>query len=204
MKLKEITFEDKNSVRIYRDYLNRVEKTIKVLDKENRQEILLEINSHIYEGMISDAEQTKPEADRLAGVLEKLGQPEAFLKSLVAEKKLEEATKTFNPMKVAKALALNMGNGFFYILFALLYLCLFGFVLLIVAKLISPDEVGLFYQPGKTFVLGMYRDSEGISLSGYEQLGNWFIPVMLVSATILYVLLTLGLRLKRTLKNKTR
>lgn len=204
MKLKEITFEDKNAARIYRDYLNRVEKTIRVLDKENRQEILLEINSHIYEGITADAEQTKPEAERVAEVLEKLGQPEVFLKPLVAEKKLEEATRTFNPLKVVKALALNIGNGFSYILFALLYLCLFGFVFLIVAKLISPDEVGLFYQPDKVFILGMYKNSEGVSLLEYEQLGNWFIPVMGMLAAFLYVLLTLGLRLKRTLKNNVR
>lgn len=199
MKFKEIEFKDTNSARIYKDYINRVRNAVKILDKDNQQEVLLEINSHIYEG-VADNSESKEELERLLDVLEKLGQPGVFLKPLVAEKKLEEATKTFNPVKIAKALILNIGNGVSYIIFAVLYLFLFGFLFLVIAKIIDPGNVGLFYRTNDIFILGHYTNSDGVSYTQYEQLGNWFIPAMLLSAAVLYVFLTLLLKLKRTFK----
>lgn len=201
MTFKEIAFEDKNATRIYKDYLNRVRSAVKALGKENQQEVLLEINSHIYEGM-ADHSANKEEVEKLLDVLEKLGQPDIFLKPLVAEKKLEEATRSFNPVKIAKALMLNIGNGISYVVFAVFYLFLFGFLFLVIAKIIDPENVGLFYRANDIFVLGHYRNSAGVSYSEYEQLGNWFIPGMLLSAAVLYVALTLLLKLKRTFKTK--
>ncbi|RWW91654.1 HAAS signaling domain-containing protein [Flavobacterium cerinum] len=199
MKFKEIEFKDNNSTRIYKDYINRVKNSVRILDKDNQQEILLEINSHIYES-IKDNSKSKGEVEHLLDVLEMLGSPEIFLKSLVAEKKLEEATKTFNPVKIAKALLLNIGNGFSYIVFTFLYIFLFGFLFLVIAKIINPENVGLFYRPNDVFILGHYSNSAGISYAQYEKLGNWFIPAMLLLSAVLYVLLTLLLKLKRTLK----
>lgn len=203
MQFNEITFSDPNAQRIYTDYINRVRTTVKVLGKENQQEILLEINSHIYEGITANKEE-KPEMEQLLDVLEKLGQPELFLKPLVADKQLDEAVKTFNPLKIAKALILNIGNGISYVVFTILYLFLFSFLFLIIAKLVNPEKVGLFYEPNKVFILGMYNDANGMSYSSYEQLGNWFIPLMVFSAAVLYIILTLLLRLKRKLKTISR
>jgi hypothetical protein len=199
MKFKEIAFNDKNSQRIYHDYISRIQHATKSLNKENQQEILLEINSHIYESLIHDTESKKGEVEKLLDILEKLGQPEAFLKPLVAEKKLDEATRTFNPVKVVKALALNIGNGISYIVFAILYLLLFGFVFLIVAKICDPQNVGFFYRPDDIFILGYYR-TDGITHYQYEQLGNWFIPFMLLLTIVFYLFITLLLRIKKNFK----
>ncbi|EFK57072.1 hypothetical protein ACFU8T_07565 [Sphingobacterium spiritivorum] len=199
MKFKEIAFKDKNSKRIYLDYISRIQQATKSLDKTNQQEVLLEINSHIYESITDPAAMEKGEVERLLDVLEKLGQPEIFLKPLVAEKKLEEATRSFNPFHILKALILNIGNGISYVIFTLLYLLLFGFIFLIGAKLVDPENVGFFFKPNEIFILGYYREN-GISYLQYEQLGHWFIPAMLLLAIILYVLITLLLRLKRILK----
>lgn len=202
MKFKEITFTNKNAGRIYKDYIRRIQQSTQGLDKQNQLDILLEINSHIYEGLTLKLKNNNEEIEALLNILEKLGQPEIFLKPLVAERKLEEATKTFNPIKIAKALALNIGNGFSYILFALLYLLLFSFLFLIIAKIVSPEHVGLFYRPHDIFILGSYKNSQGISYSDYERLGHWFIPVMCFAVTTFYILLTLLLNLKRKLKLK--
>ncbi|KKX47194.1 HAAS signaling domain-containing protein [Sphingobacterium sp. IITKGP-BTPF85] len=136
MKFKEIEFENRNCTRIYRDYLKRVRNTVKILNEQNQQEILLEINSHLFEGF-SDNPNGRDEVEHLLDILEKLGQPEEFLKPLIANKKLEEATRTFNPLEIVKALTLNISNGISYIIFAILYLFLFGFLFLIIAKLID-------------------------------------------------------------------
>lgn len=202
MKFKEIAFTSKNASRIYKDYVDRIQHVIKTLDKQNQLDILLEINSHIYESISQTVEKKGEEVDTLLNVLEKLGQPEIFLKSLVAEKKLEEATQSFNPIKIAKALILNIGNGFSYIVFTILYLLLFAFLFLIVAKIIFPEDVGFFYRAHDIFILGIYKNSEGMSYSQYEQLGNWFIPVMCAAMAVLYITLTLLLNLKRKLTHK--
>ena len=201
MTFREIKFHDINSTRVYKDYLGRVSNSIKNLDPDNQQELLLEINSHIFEAFTYDPGQNG-ELEHLLDVMDKLGPPEVFLKPWVAQKQLEEATQSFNPVKILKALFLNLGNGISYILFAILYLCLFGFVFLIGAKILNPGQVGLFYRANSFFILGQYRQSEGISYLPYEHLGNWFIPVMLAATTLLYILLTSLLKLKKKFKLK--
>lgn len=201
MTFKEIEFKDINSTRIYRNYLGRIRNSIKNLNPDNQQELLLEINSHIYEAFNYDPGQ-KGELEHLLDVMDKLGPPEVFLKPWVVQKQLEEATQSFNPVKIFKALFLNLGNGISYILFVILYLCLFGFVFLIVAKILNPDQVGLFYRVNDFFILGQYRETDINSYLPYEHLGNWFIPVMMVATALLYFLLTLLLKLKKTFKLK--
>jgi hypothetical protein len=199
MKFKEIVFKDNSSQRIYKDYVTRVKQVIKALNKENQQEILLEINSHIYESLNQRPDSNRGEVEKLLDSLEKLGLPEFYLKPLVAEKKLEEATQTFNPIQVAKAVSLNIGNGIAYVFFAIFYLLLFGFLFLIVAKIADPQNVGFFYRPGKIFILGYYTNNR-IDHSAYEQLGNWFIPLMAILILVFYLLITLLLRVKKSFK----
>jgi len=194
MKLKEIPFNDQSAVRIYKDYLYRIKKEVRGLNQQNQDEILMELNSHIYENL--QAHPTGNEVENLLNILEKLGRPEEILKPLVADKKLAEATRTFNPIHVFKALLLNLTNGISYIIFFVLYLFLFGFVFLIGAKIWNPSQVGFFYKPGEVFILGL---SKGLANPADELLGNWFIPTMVVSAIALYLIITLLLKLKRTI-----
>lgn len=201
MKFKEIIFTDNRATKIYKDYIHRVQRSISTLDTENQLEILLELNSHIHEGLTYTHTSGINELESLQNVLEKLGKPEVFLKPLVAQKKLDEATRSFNPLKIAKALMLNIGNGISYIIFAFLYLFLFSFLFLIVAKIVNPENVGLYYRAHDIFILGIYKNDQGLIYNQYEQLGNWFIPVLLLAVALIYILLTLALRLKRTIKN---
>ncbi|KKK41382.1 hypothetical protein LCGC14_2724490, partial [marine sediment metagenome] len=139
MKIKEIEFKEVASKRIYESYMERIGKAVKPLPINDQNDVLLEFNSHIYEGL--QRQKNKTEIDGLLDILDKLGIPEEVLKPLVADKKMEQATKTFNPLHIIRALALNITNGFSYLIFFMLYLLLFGFVYLIFAKIVSPDEV---------------------------------------------------------------
>jgi len=195
MKFKEINFNDATAKRIYMQYINQVKHAVKDLNKENQNDTLLEINSHIYE---SFANSDKNEVDNILDVTERLGNPETFLKELVAEKKLDEATRSFNPFKIIKALLLNLTNGVYYIIFFFLYLSLFSFIFLILMKLVDPENVGLFYKKSEVLLLGVWKGSK--DYSDYEQLGNMFIPAMLILTFILYLIITLLLRIKRIFK----
>lgn len=186
--MKNIEFASTTTQRIYNDYLKRVEKCILILSEEDKKELLMEINSHIFEGMqrFSDNNET----DNLLTVLEKLGVPEEFLKPVIADKKIAQAVRTFNPKVVLQALLLNLKNGIIYSIFTLLYLFLFAFVFLIGAKLISPTKTGLFYLDEKFQTFGFIKNTDGMN----DILGFWFIPLVIIIAIAFYLLITLLLR----------
>lgn len=192
--MKNITFQHKTSQKLYDNYIKRIKKQIATLPKEDRFDLIMEFNSHIYEGLQQNNETS--EINNLVEILDKLGNPEEVLKSTVADKKLIQATKTFNPIHIFKALALNIANGISFIFFSILYLCLLSFGFLIVQKIIQPNEIGLFFEKGKFAVLGRTSD-----VNATEVLGNWFIPVMIISAITLYFIITLLLKLKQRVKN---
>lgn len=195
MKTENIKFSHEASKRVYNDYMKRVKKATTSLSKQNQDDIYMEFNSHIFEAI--QQKNNINEIDLLLNILEKLGIPEEVLKPLVADKKLEQATKTFNPIHVFKALILNFTNGITYIIFFFLYLLLFGFVFLIFAKITNPSQVGLFYKDASIMVLGMTSNTNKSGIT--ELLGNWFIPVMLISTIFFYVFITLLLKFKKSI-----
>jgi len=203
MRIEDIKFKQKASQRIYTDYMKRIKRATASLSKINQDDIYMEFNSHIFEA-IQHKNETN-ELDSLLDIIEKLGSPEEVLKPLVADKKLEQATKTFNPIHVFKALVLNFTNGISYIFFFILYLFLFGFVFLIFAKIINPSLVGLHMKKESlsVFILGITSSHDQIKNQTTEVLGNWFIPVMLLSIIIFYFLITLLLKLKKSINQKT-
>ncbi len=122
-----------------------------------------------------------------------------MLAPLVADKKMRQATKTFNPRHIAKALALNFSSGLSYVIFSLLYLFLFAFIFLIIAKLIVPSHVGLFMNDFGQKAFGWVGNPE---IYNTEILGYWFIPVTLLLALIVYLIITALLKLNYYLKHK--
>lgn len=200
MKIKEIQFKEDASRRIYLSYMKRIERMIKPLSKTDQTEVLLEFNSHIFEGLAH--KHQKNEIVKLVDILDKLGNPEEVLKPLIADKKLEEATRTFNPIHLFKALILNITNGVSYLFFAILYLSLLGFIFVIYAKIKNPDQVGLFMENNSFLALGRVNKSYLQNPNISEVLGNWFIPVMLLSIILSYLLITLLLKFKRTINKK--
>ncbi|KQR67499.1 hypothetical protein [Pedobacter sp. Leaf176] len=198
MKIEPIKFSQEASGRVYKDYMKRVRTTTASLSQQDQDDVYMEFNSHIFEAI--QHRNDVAEIDALLNVLEKLGTPEEVLKPLIADKKLTEATTTFNPVHVFKALILNFTNGISYFIFFFLYLFLFAFVFLILAKILNPSEVGLFYKKDTFMVLGISRNLNNQGMN--ELLGNFFIPVMVLSIVLCYFILTLLLKLKKSINKK--
>lgn len=197
--MKKIEFKNQHANTLYNDYMLRAKRMLKPLSIQDQEDILMELNSHIYESMKHD--ECGSELDKLVDVIQKLGAPEITLKQLVADKKMNEAVKTFNPVDVIKALFLNIANGFSYIVFAILYLLLAVCTILIPLKIISPNNTGLFMLNGKFYALG-YISNASISRGIVEILGWYFIPLIITLIIIAYIIITLLLRLKRNYKSK--
>jgi len=203
MRIEDIKFEQKASQRIYSDYMKLIKKATASLSKISQDDIYMEFNSHIFEAIQHKSQAN--EIDSLLDIIEKLGAPEEVLKPLVADKKLEQATRTFNPVHVFKALILNFTNGISYVFFFVLYLFLFGFVFLIFAKIINPSLVGLHMKDDSfsVFVLGIMSQEDKIKNHTHEVLGYWFIPAMLLAIVVFYLFITLLLKFKKSINQKT-
>ena len=199
MKFQKIKFNQESTQRVYNNYIKQIGQTVKTLPREEQLDILMEMNSYIYEGMQnSDAEQ---ELDNLLNIIDNFGDLEKVLKPIVAERKLDQATKTFNPVHVFKALVLNIQNGIFFIFISICYLGLGGFGLAVVSKMVAPSKIGMYYKPGEYFVIAGIP-GDGVNEIDYELLGDWYIPFMLLGMFTSYVLITLILRFEQYLRKK--
>lgn len=199
MRFKKIQFSDNNAQKIYENYLQQIESATKVLSKADRIDVLAEMNSHIYESL-STRDQSNSEISNLVDTLERIGIPSDVLKPLIAERKLRQATNSFNPVHVFKALILNLSNGIIYLVFFFLYLFLFSFIALIFGKLLYPEYTGLFYKDGKLINYGILEN--GPELQQYEILGYWLIPFAVSLAVVFYIFITFLLKLKRIISSK--
>jgi len=189
--MNKINFKSSSAQHIYDDYMRRVDKCIALLGEADKTELVMELNSHIYEAMAKDANGN--EVDCLLEVIAGLGVPEEFLKPLVAGKKLDQAVRSFNPKHVFQAISLNLRSGFIFSFFGLLYLFLFSFILLIVAKIFFPANTGLFFRGNSFSAFGFITGTDGLT----EVLGYWLIPLSIITALFCYTCITLLLRLKR-------
>ncbi len=206
--MKAIPFDNPSAQRVYNDYIQRCRRVTAILSAKDREEVLLEINSHIYEYLCANSATDQLEA--LLNVLERLGAPEETLKEIVATKKIGEATRTFNPKHLIQALALNLTNGVIYIIISVLFLFEITFPALIVLKLIYPGRVGLFIYHNGGFLFGYQNKalSGGIRVgssnpaNATELLGAWFIPVSLLLAALFYIGIIFLLKAVKKIKTK--
>lgn len=188
--MKRLIFTTPTAQKIYDDYFKRVNRCIAILSAEDKLEIQMELNSHVYEATQTATPQTEVEV--LMDALNNLGMPEEVLQPLVASKKSRQAARTFNPKHILQALTLNITNGIGYVVMAFIYVLTFGFVLVAVMKVVSPANTGMFFKSGELLFFGY---SPELTAGGKEMLGNFFIPVVLVLAILTYFLNTLLFRL---------
>lgn len=199
MEIKKMQFKSPEAQKIYENYLKQIKVATKKLEPKDQADILLELNSHIYESF-SKIEDQSNEIKNIVDVIDRIGIPNEILKPLIAEKKLNQATKTFNPIHIFQALILNFSYGTIYFMFFILYLFLFSFVILIFGKIIFPNNVGFYYKKGEIFQYGAFIGNE--NLKNYEVLGYWFIPITISLGIISYFLITFLLNLKKSLNKK--
>ncbi len=188
--MRRIIFTAPAAQKIYDDYIKRVNRCIRLLSADDQRDTLMEINSHIYEA--TNTAPAENEVEILVDTLEKLGAPEEVLQPLVAYKKAQQATRTFNPVHIMQAMRLNIANGAAYSILVLFYLLSVSFCILIILKIIYPSHTGLFIKNDKFFAFGFTTELPG---GLHELLGQLFIPVVILLMGIFYFLNTLLFRL---------
>jgi len=188
--MKRIIFTNPTAQKIYDDYFARVTRCVRILSPDDQQELLMELNRHVYEATHRGIAGS--EVDILVDTLDKLGAPEVVLQPAVAYKKVQQAGRSFNPKHILQALYLNIANGAGFFVIGIIYLLTLAFGSLAVIKLVSPTHTGFFLQNGHWFAFGYTSDLPNGLI---ELLGNWFIPVVILIMGIFYFLNTLMFRL---------
>jgi hypothetical protein len=187
--MKAITFTQPNAQRVYDNYMKRCRKAIMVLSAQDREDVLMEINSHIYEHL--QRHPSEDELNLLLNIFERMGEPEESLKEQVALRKIDEAVKTYHPKHLIMALLLNIRNGAVYSFLSVLMLLFLATIALGVLKIFFPADTGFFVRGDEHhfgFILGD---------KGPETMGFWFIPLMLLLAAIFYATIIFSLKLIR-------
>lgn len=187
--MKKIAFKDKEAQRLYEQYIKEAQYTCKILDINDRKELLMEINSHIYEGL--GRKKNGTELYNLQTILSALGKPSVYLKPYIADLKIKQAQQSFSPLPLFQAVVLNLRNGMKYLMMGLLSLLLIIFIIVLVGKLMFPEQVGLFISED-VLVLG------AVDGDTPEVLGQWFFPFVISTIISIYALLHILLRVGKS------
>jgi hypothetical protein len=200
--MKKSNFNQEEAYRIYHAYIEHAGKVVAGLPAEDAEDIINEIDSHIFEAF-NDAAYISSEKERIEMVVRNLGSPESYLKPIIAEKELHRAVDKYNAIGILKGICSTILTGSRYALLSVMYLFILGAGIVIIAKILYPHKTGLFVNDGHFVGLGFLSQ---INSGAVELLGYWLIPVMIVAIIAFYFLITFLLkqllRMKKRVNNK--
>jgi hypothetical protein len=186
-------FSEKVAAKIWEQYFRRVNRFSRTLDPDHQKELKLEIQDHLYESF--GHEEGESEAERLLGAIDKIGDPEEYIRPMVADRLLMSASRSLNPKSIFKGLYYNLFGGIKYFFVSLFYtmgyLTCFILWLMALAKPFVPDYVGLFVYQSGSFGFGLIG---GPTAGREELLGYWIIPIGVTLGLLIYLGLTRLLR----------
>ncbi len=198
MNVKKL-FADPLAQRIWDHYFRRVRRFSKSINLKLQEELKLEIQDHLYESF--SRETGESEADRLLNAIDKIGDPEEYIKPMAAEKLLINAAQSFNPKTIFKGLYYYIWGGVkrfcIAVLFGIGYAIslILGFFALL--KPFLPETSGLLINSRGGLAFGIIEDIKDIRA---DILGYWIIPIGIILSVTIYMGLT-RLLLKRLAKD---
>jgi hypothetical protein len=198
----EVTFREKDAKRVWDQYIRRIQRILKPLDPDMREEISLEIQGHLLESLHDGEGAT--EIERLLDATERLGEPEEYLRQLMADRLLAKGTRTLHPVVVARGLFFSLFGGMWRVLLTIVtglgFLASFALAVLALLKPVFPRHIGLLLLDGGGIVLGAASDPSHVKS---DALGYWFVPLGLAAAFFLYVVFVQLLRVLRRMSARS-
>jgi len=162
-------------------YLAQVGTELRGLPKQDINDILRELRSHVVE--LSGEEEARTE-----DALRSLGDPVDLAKTYRAESMLARAECAGSPLTILQGLRRASRTGLGRIVVSALYIFGYANVLTLwaaaVEKLFAPARTGLWYASGTAWPLWLVTDGNGPSGSR-ELLGWWFVPAAIAAGWVL-------------------
>ncbi|UCE22747.1 MAG: hypothetical protein JSV46_11220 [Candidatus Aminicenantes bacterium] len=186
-------FKNTITKKIWDQYDQRLQHILRRTDKEEKKELLLEIKSHLLESFKQDPAES--EEEKLLNAIDRLGEPEIFLRPLIADRYMTRASRTLSPKDVARGLYFSLFTGFkkavISFLLGLGYILAFIFAVMAVLKPFLPNNVGVLLFNDGSITAGMAFNSSGVKT---DYFGYWIIPISAALAVLIYIGLTKYLR----------
>jgi hypothetical protein len=162
-------------------YLKRVETYLVSLAKEEREDILAELNSHLRESAALGDETLELAFDGL-------GSAEDFARGFLDDDTLRHALAGGSPadlwMGVLRQAPRRISAFFGFAMVSIWYLFALSFFSMIVMDLLNPEQTGLWVGDGlEPFFLGQISGS-GPSAEMQDIAGPWFIPLALLAGSV--------------------
>jgi len=180
-------FADRAAERRWRRYFARVDR-LAGLAGPAASDIRRELESHLAESLALTVGDN--ELARLEIAISKLGDPDDYLRPLVADGLIERATAQLDPIGVAHGLyhAIRLGSTRMAIglIFALGYLVLIVFLAIALLRPLWGGHVGLYRWPNGVIQFGFLKSTSGAT----DLLGQFTIPAVLAVFGLIYLLLT--------------
>ena len=200
MKVEKI-LSDTVAKKIWHQYFRRVKRCAKPLKAHQQEELILEIQDHLLESFKQETGDNEPE--KLLNAIDKLGDPEEYLKPMIADRLLSSASSTLNPKTIFRGLYYDLfGDIKSFLLslaFSLGYLAAFVFAVLSILKIFFPDNIGFFINETGGILIGIIG---GESLKT-DILGYWDVPLGLLVSLIIYLVLTRNLKVVKRVSSTT-
>ncbi len=182
-------FKNTITKKIWDQYDQRLQHILRRTDKEEKKELLLEIKSHLLESFRQDPAES--EEEKLLNAIDRLGEPEIFLRPLIAERYMAKASRTLSPKDVARGLYFSLFIGFkkavISFLLGLGYILAFILAAMAVFKPFFPNHVGVLLFNDGSIIAGLSINSSGVKT---DYLGYWVIPLSAALAVLIYIGLT--------------
>jgi uncharacterized membrane protein len=182
-------FKNTITKKIWNQYDQRLQHILRRTDKEEKKELLLEIKSHLLESFNQDPAES--EEEKLLNAIDRLGEPEIFLRPLIADRYMTRASRTLSPKDVARGLYFSLFTGFkkavISSLLGLGYILVFILALMALLKPFFPNHVGVLLFNDGTITAGLGINSSGVKT---DYLGYWVIPISAALAFLIYIGLT--------------
>lgn len=203
MNTRAALFTQPEAQAIWDRFFGRVKVICRPLPDDHQRELILEFQDHLYESFRAQPGET--EVEKLAIAIEKMGDPDEFVRPLVADHQLAAAGRTLNPRSVFWGLLYNTSRGAKAVatsfLYGMGYLLSLGFLLVAIGKPFGPDRIGFFAHSGGGYSMGILDQQPAGSI---ELLGYWIIPVCIVLSVAIYWTLTRLISRGRSRSNTAR
>ncbi len=170
-------------------YLSELEMYLSRVNKIQAQEIVKEIESHIYDSLIMESDESH---DTTEVVLGRLGTPKELASGYIEHINIGVAPpKGLKPMT---KITMGMSKSFYYLIFVLGGSLGLTFIATALAKLIAPPKFGVWIaEHGNSIIVSFSNNS----YHSNEVPAIWLVPISLLSGL---VILYLTKRLTQLLK----
>ena len=172
-------------------YLKELERYLARLEKAQAQEVLKEIESHIFDAL--EQQQSSGQIEDASAILRGFGEPRQLAFAYVAH--VTDGAPPPAGFKAIQKVKQGVTATLYYAMAAFGFSIAFALFFVAGAEVFMPDSVGAWSAAnGNSFAIGFFASPYP---ADQELLGTWFIPVAIFSALLV---ITLTRKVLRVLK----